>query len=350
MEFETLHKRIPGQKLKVAAYGRISTDKESSEPSLQEQISFYVEAIIENPNWEFAGMFYDDGISGTSIEKRPGFNKMIEYARAGLIDIILVKSISRFARNVVELLTIKRELASKGIEIYFEQQKISSLNPSCDFALTLYAQIAESEALSVSKNVKWRVDKNMREGRYYLPVNQMLGYRYDDEGNIVIYEDEAKWIREIYKRYASGEGTTSISEWLNSSGIKTASGTEWNPKKIRNVLKNEKYVGDVLFQKTYVDDPLSHKFVHNHGQRDQFLVKNAHPKIIDRVTWDKVQKRINALAKQYNIKTYDDGTFTEDTFHRIAYTQFIKCPYCGSYYQHKINHYKLNPESKVKKH
>ena len=339
MEIKSLHKRVPGRKLRVAAYGRISNDKESLEPSLQEQISYYVGEIILNPNWEFAGMFYDNGISGTSIKERTGFIQMIDYAKAGMIDIILVKSISRFARNVVDLLEVKRELAGLGIEIYFEQQNISSLDPSCDFALTLYAQIAESEALSVSKNVKWRVDKNMREGKYYLPVNQMLGYRYNDEGKIVIYEDEAKWIRECFKRYAHGEGTTSLANWLNDSGIKTSAGNAWTAKKIRNLLRNEKYVGDVLFQKRYVENPLDHKTIYNHGQRDQYLLKNAHPKIIDRVTFDKVQKKLSDKANKFKIKSYEANNFESMDLTRTAYSSFIKCPYCGSYYQSRVNHY-----------
>lgn len=341
MEFKTLHKRIPGRKLKVAAYARISNEERES--SLKEQISYYVSGIIENPNWEFAGVFYDDGISGTTVDYRNGFKNMIKYAKAGMIDIILVKSVSRFARNVIDLISIKRELTSYGVEIYFEQQQLSSIDPSCDFALTLYAHIAESEIISMSKNVKWRVDRNMREGRYYLPVNQMLGYRYDEDGEITIFEDEAKWIREIFYRYASGEGCTSIANWLNANDVKTGVGSIWNDTKVRHILRNEKYVGDVLFQKSYIDNPLTHKKIYNSGQRDQYLLQNAHPKIIDRKTWDLVQVMLTEKAKKYRIKSYELDNIIESPTKATPYAAFIRCPYCGHYYQSKVNHYKGKP-------
>lgn len=341
MEFKTLHKRIPGRKLKVAAYARISNEERES--SLLEQISYYVSGIIENPNWEFSGVFYDDGISGTTIEYRIECKNMIKYAKSGMIDIILVKSVSRFARNVIDLISIKRELAGYGVEIYFEQQQLSSIDPSCDFALTLYAHIAESEIISMSKNVKWRVDKNMREGRYYLPVNQMLGYRYDEDGEIIIFEDEAKWIREIFYKYASGEGCTSIANWLNVNGIKTGVGAVWNDSKVRGILRNEKYVGDVLFQKSYIENPLTHKKINNSGQRDQYLLQNAHPNIIDRNTWNLVQQMLTERAKQYKVKSHELDNIIESPTKATPYAAFIKCPYCGRYYQSKVNHYKGKP-------
>ncbi len=285
-------------KRKVCACARVSTDLEDQKNSYQAQLAEYSTRIKNNPDWEFAGVFYDDGISGTTIEYRTRFKNMIKYAKTGMIDIILVKSVSRFARNVIDLISIKRELAGYGVEIYFEQQQLSSIDPSCDFALTLYAHIAESEIISMSKNVKWRVDKNMREYRYYLLVNQMLGYRYDEDGEIIIFKDEAKWIREIFYKYASGEGCTSIDNWLNANGIKTGVGAVWNDSKVRGILRNEKYVGDVLFQKSYIENPLTHKKINNSGQRDQYLLQNAHPNIIDRNTWNLVQQMLTERAKQ----------------------------------------------------
>ena len=253
MEIKSLHKVYSNRKLKVAAYARISNDKESLETSLEEQVDSYTRIIVSNPQWEFAGIYYDDGISGTSTTFRKGFLNMIENARAGLIDIILVKSISRFARNIIDLLTLVRELRKKGIEIYFESQNISSLDTKCDQMITMYAEFAEEEALSVSENVRWRVKKNMFDGKYYLPVNQMLGYRYDEKGKIIIYEPEAKIIRKIYSLCLEGKGCIEISKYLVSNQIPNRKGNvSWATSTIRQLLRNEKYVGDYLYHKSYI--------------------------------------------------------------------------------------------------
>lgn len=171
----------------------------------------------------------------------------------------------------------------------------------------------------------------------------MLGYRYDEDGEITIFEDEAKWIREIFYRYASGEGCTSIANWLNANNVKTGVGSIWNDTKVRHILRNEKYVGDVLFQKSYIDNPLTHKKIYNSGQRDQYLLQNAHPKIIDRKTWDLVQVMLTEKAKKYRIKSYELDNIIESPTKATPYAAFIRCPYCGRYYQSKVNHYKGKP-------
>ena len=234
--------------------------------------------------------YYDDGISGTTTTQRKGFTAMIENAKAGLIDIILVKSVSRFARNIIDLLTEVRELRKLGVEIYFESQEMSSLDMKSDMMITMYAEYAEEEAISVSENVKWRVEKNKRDGIYHLPVNQMLGYRYDENGDIYIYEEEAKIIRLIYDMYAKGEGSSNIAKFLTNKKYKNRKGdTMWYANSVRNILRNEKYVGDYLFTKSYVESPLTHKKMLNYGDKEQMLVSNGHPAIVDRDLWDKVQ-------------------------------------------------------------
>lgn len=206
----TLHKVIPGERLKVAAYARVSSDKDLMEASLNEQIDFYTRAIIQNNNWDFAGIYYDDGVSGTTISKRKGFIKMVNDAKAGLIDIILVKSVSRFSRNLIDLLETVKELRKIGVEIFFEQQNTSSLDVKCDQMITLYAQFAEEEAISVSQNQKWRLDVDRKAGRYYIDANRLLGFGFDENKKVIINEEEAKVVRLIYALYLDDMGVTAI--------------------------------------------------------------------------------------------------------------------------------------------
>ena len=340
MELKLLHKRVPGRHLQIAAYARISNDKEILETSLKEQMDYYTRLILDNPNWDLVGIFYDDGISGTTIEKRDGFKRMLDLAFNGQIDIIFVKSISRFARNVVDSLETIRKLRNIGVEVYFEQQSLSSLDVKCDVAFSMYSEFAEAEAISTSSNVKWRVNKNINDGKYTLPVNQMLGYQYDLNGNLYIVEKEAKIIRLIYSLYLDGKGSGAIAEYLKENKYKNKRGYKWNPSTIRYILRNEKYVGDVLFQKRYIEDPLTHKEKINHGERDMYLLENAHPAIIPRDMWNAVQNKMNEAIEKFKIATYENGKFTEDKISPTRYSNFAICPYCGNSYNHKINHYK----------
>lgn len=346
MNINSLHKVIPGQRLKVAAYARISSDKDVAETSLDEQIDFYTRTIIQNPNWDFAGIYYDDGISGTTIYKRKGFSKMINDAKVGLIDIILVKSVSRFARNLIDLLEVVREFRKVGIEIYFEQQHVSSLDVKCDQMITLYAQFAEEEAISVSRNQKWRIEKDRREGHYYIPVNHMLGYRYDSKKNIVIQEDEANIIRLIYKLYLENMGTTAIADFLMKEGVKNRHGlVSWSVSGINRILHNEKYVGDCLLQKEYSADPITKKRIYNHGEREMYLIQNGHPAIIDRDTWNAVQEKIKAMGEKYNVHSSVRESIKHMRYKTI-FSTFILCPYCGKNYMVKTNHYNGEPSKK----
>ncbi|OQC09500.1 MAG: hypothetical protein BWX74_00919 [Tenericutes bacterium ADurb.Bin087] len=346
MNINSLHKVVPGQRLKVAAYARISSDKDVAETSLDEQIDFYTRTIIQNPNWDFAGIYYDDGISGTTIYKRKGFSKMINDARVGLIDVILVKSVSRFARNLIDLLEVVREFRKVGIEIYFEQQHVSSLDVKCDQMITLYAQFAEEEAISVSKNQKWRIEKDRREGHYYIPVNHMLGYRYDSKKNIVIQEDEANIIRLIYKLYLEDMGTTAIADFLMKEGVKNRHGlVSWSVSGINRILHNEKYAGDCLLQKEYSADPITKKRIYNHGEREMYLIQNGHPAIIDRDTWIAVQDKFKRMGEKYNVYSPARERVRHHQI-RSNFGNFIICPYCGKNYMVKTNHYNGEPTNK----
>ena len=333
----TLHKNKIDERLKVAAYARISSKKAEQETSLEEQIDYYTRLIVQNQNWEFAGIYYDDGISGTTITQRKGFLTMVENARAGLIDIILVKSISRFGRNVTDLLTIVRELRNLGVEIYFEQQKTSSLDPKSTQMITMYAEFAEEEAISVSQNVKWRIEKNMKDGRYHLPTSQMMGYRYNEKGEVVIYEPEARIIQRIYKLYLDGYGCVQIADFLTKTKTLNRIGQiKWERSTIRNILRNEKFAGDFIFQKTFIESPLSHKEVTNGGQRNKYIVENGHPAIINRDDWNKVQEMMDENSRKYKVPSYNNGTYFGEKKENPL-IGFIICPYCKSNYQYKAN-------------
>lgn len=337
MEIKSLHKLKNEQRLKVAAYARVSSSKNELEASLDEQIDYYTRIIVANPNWEFAGIYYDDGISGTTISKRKGFQAMVENAKAGLIDIILVKSVSRFARNLIDLLTTLRELRKIGVEIYFEQQQTSSLDVKCDQMISMYADFAEEEAISVSENCKWRVNKNIRDGKYHLPTSQMMGYRYDKNGNVIIYEPEARTIQKIYKLYLSGYGCSQIAEFLSKTKEMNRYGqTKWERSTIRNILRNEKYVGDFMFQKSYIESPLTHKVIINHGERDKYLVENGHPAIINRDDWNKVQDTMDANSKKFKVPSYQNGKYTRPESTNI-FLGFICCPHCHNNFILKRN-------------
>ena len=332
MELKSLHKVYPHERLKVCAYARISTDKNEQESSLDGQISHYSSIILTNPNWEFAGIFADDGISGGSINNRDQFQTMIALAKMGRIDIILVKSISRFARNVIDLLTAIQELRVIGVEVIFEKERISTLDPNSDNYLTLYSKFAEEELVSMSKNVNWRNEKDMRDGRYRLRTSQMLGYRYNANNEVYIVEEEAKWIREIFERYAKGDTPADIADYLEENNVKTALGnSKWDGSSIRSILRNEKYCGDALLQKTYTSDVLTHKRVTNSGQKNQYLVKDGHPAIIERELWEACRRIREANADRF--KTYPRN----QVYMSKSFTGYAYCPHCGHYYFEKQN-------------
>jgi len=338
MKIKSLHKIIPGEKLKVCAYARISNDKEELESSFDEQVSYYTSVILENPSWDFSGIYADKGISGTTINERKQFLRMIENAKNGFIDIILVKSVSRFSRNLIDLLTIVRDLRKIGVEIYFEQQNMSSLDTTCDQMITLYADFAEEEAKSVSQNVRWRNEKNRRDGVYRLPTGQMKGYRYNEAGEVEIIEEDAKFIRKIFEMYVANYSACEIADYLKEAGFKTVTGKDtWCSTSIRSILRNEKYVGDCLLQKEYNKDCIDHKRYRNYGEKDQYLITNGHPAIVDRDLWNKAQEILSSRCTQFKIFTgrHEDVPDWKPS----PYAGFVYCPYCHSNYRLRTNHY-----------
>ncbi len=324
---KSLHPILPNRKLNVCAYCRISSDKDEQETSLLEQITYYSDLIIDNENWEFAGIFADDGISGTSTFKRNQFNTMLRKAYAGALDIIITKSISRFARNVTDVLETIRDLRRKGIEVYFEREDFSSLDNKSDMMLTIYAKFAEEESESISKNVTWRQEINKRNGSYFINMWQLLGYKYTKDKEVMIVDSEAKWIRDIFRMYLEDIPIRRIAEYLEENNVRAPlGGTKWNNNTIRSILRNEKYVGDCLMQKSYTYDKRTHAKKKNNGEVEQVYIENGHPAIIDRETWNLcLQKREGRVIK-YKIR------YAERHVNKSKYTGFLYCPHCNKNY------------------
>ena len=328
----SLHPIKMDKRLKVCAYCRISSDKDEQETSLLEQITYYSDLIIDNDKWEFAGIFADDGISGTSTIQRKQFQLMINKAKTGGIDIIITKSISRFARNVTDLLETIHDLRKLGVEVYFERENFSSLDSKSDTMLTIYAKFAEEESNSISKNVGWRYEINKRNGSYFLNMWQLLGFAYNEKKEIIIVEKEAKWIRKIFQMYLDDIPVRRIAEFLEENNVRApCGGTKWNNNTIRSILKNEKYVGDCLMQKKITVDNKRHIRKVNQGEVDQVYIENGHPAIIDRETWNRCLEKRKIRVEKYKIRS------NKEHKNKTIYTGFITCAHCGKNYYLKTS-------------
>jgi len=287
------------KKKKVCAYVRVSTDNEEQKTSYDAQVDEYTKRIEQNPEWEMVGIYADEGISGTSTKHRKQFNLMMDAARSGQIDLILTKSISRFARNTVDCLNHIREMRTFNVEIFFEKENIYSSDPKVDFLLTIMSSIAQEEARNISENVNWNVQKRFREGVPIVNAQRFLGYTKDKKGgNLVVVPEEAAVVKQIYSLYINGMGTLDIARRMMADGIKTGSGsTQWRASSVQCILKNEKYTGDLLQQKTVTVDYLSHKRVKNKNIAPQFHMENSHEAIIDKETFYLAQRIREDRAK-----------------------------------------------------
>ena len=278
------------KKKRVCAYARVSTDLEDQKNSFNAQLEEYQSRILKNPEWEFVKLYSDEGISGTSIKKRKGFQEMIEDALAGKIDLILTKSISRFARNTIDCLSIVRELRDKGVEVFFEKENITTNDTKIEMILTIFASMAQEESKSISENVKWGIRKRMAKGVTHVNPRYLLGYEHDESGNLVIKSDESETVTHIYNLYLSGFSYRKIVEILVSEKIPNWKGEiKWTVAMIHKILSDEKYTGEVLLQKTYVKDFLTHNRMINNGQVPSYLVENHHPAIIKKEVFLYVQ-------------------------------------------------------------
>jgi site-specific DNA recombinase len=287
-------------KKKVAAYCRVSTDSEEQKESYENQVSHYTQHIEKNSNWDLVDIYADEGISGTNTKDRVQFNRMIEDARAGKIDLILTKNISRFARNTMDLLKYVRELRSKGIAVLFEKENINTLESSGEVFLTIFSSIAQDESRNISENSKWGIQKGFRDGKVHCNTTRFLGYDKDKEGELIINEKEAELVRRIYQEYIEGKSYQAIAKGLMADDIKTVTGNvKWWDSSVTLILTNEKYYGALLQQKTITVDFLTHKRVKNKGQEQKYLIEDNHEPIITKEMFDTVQneKERRALMK-----------------------------------------------------
>ncbi len=360
--------QMPTRK-RVAAYARVSMETERLQHSISAQISYYSNLIQSNPAWEYVGVYADSGISGTSTKGRPEFNHMIEDCEKGLIDIVLTKSISRFARNTVDLLKTVRHLKELGIEVRFEKENINSLSGDGEVMLTLLASFAEEESRSISENAKWSIKKRFEQGEPRR--GRIYGYRVKN-GQYVIKEDEAAVVRRIFQMFLDGDSCYIIAQKLNQEGIKSYAGKDHHGEVIANMIRQEKYTGCTLCQKLYVRDPLTHKQMKNKGELPMYFIEDTHPAIISREIFQAAQEEfasrysvevVNGIAQKasYLFRKGEAGTHPkyrspqwseerrkshseyfrsrESGLCKYDFSHFIECENCHGHLQASLKHY-----------
>lgn len=312
---------------RVAAYARVSTDTEEQLSSYEAQVDHYTRYIQSNPEWEFVEVYADEGISATSTKKRKEFNRMIADALDGKIDLIITKSVSRFARNTVDTLTTVRQLKEKGVEVFFEKENIYTLDSKGELLITIMSSLAQEESRSISENVTWGQRKRFADGKVSLPYKRFLGYEKGEGEVPKIVEDQAKIVRLIYKLFLEGGTPTSIAKQLTSQGIPTPSGKhKWQNTTVESILTNEKYKGDAILQKSYTVDFLTKKVKVNEGEVPQYYVENSHPAIVSPEVFDLVQQEV----KRRKTIGY--------TSNATCFSNKILCGDCGGFYGSKVWH------------
>lgn len=320
--------------LKVAAYCRVSTDQEEQESSYEAQISYYTEKINKKSEWQMAGIFADEGITGTQAKKRPEFLKMIRLCRQRKIDLILTKSLSRFARNTVDSLNYIRELKSLGIAVCFEKENINTLETDTEMMLTIMSCFAQAESESISKNVSWGIRQSFKNGNVPMQYARLLGYQKGSDGQPEIVPEEAETVKQIFKSYLDGMSLKQIADKLNSQGVRTKrKKSAWQPEIVKSILMNEKYTGDALLQKTYVTDCITKKSRKNNGELPMYLVKNHHAAIISRADFNRVQEEMARRSAKRVIA--DKLTKTEQGKYSAKYalSELLVCGECGTHYR-----------------
>jgi len=315
-------------KRKVAGYARVSTDHDEQLTSYEAQVDYYTRYIKSRSDWEFAGMYTDEGISATNTKHREGFKRMIEDALSGKIDLIITKSVSRFARNTVDSLMTVRKLKDKGIEIYFEKENIWTLDAKGELLITIMSSLAQEESRSISENVTWGHRKRFADGKVSLAFSHFLGYERGADGNLVINKEQAETIKKIYRLFLSGYTYHSIARKLTEDGIKSPAGkTSWCAGTVRSILTNEKYKGDALLQKRLTINFLTKKMKNNEGEVPQYYVEHNHEAIISPQVFEWVQEEIQKRKRE---KVRYSGI--------TIFSSKIKCGSCGSWYGAKIWH------------
>ena len=315
-------------KRKVAGYARVSTDSEEQLTSYEAQVSYYTDYIRKRADWEFVNVYTDEGISATNTQHRDGFNAMIADALAGKIDLIVTKSVSRFARNTVDSLTTVRKLKEKGVEIYFEKENIYTLDSKGELMITIMSSLAQEESRSISENVTWGERKRMADGKVTMPYGRFLGYRKGEDGLPEIVPEEAEVVRMIYRSFMDGLSYYKIAQLLMKRSIPAPSGGEkWHRRTVESILTNEKYKGSALLQKKFTMDFLTKKQKVNEGEVPQYFIEDSHPPIIDPQEFELVQAEI-ARRKEIG-KVYSSSN--------IFSTKLV-CSCCGGFFGSKVWH------------
>lgn len=322
---------------KVAGYARVSTDHEDQVTSYQAQVDYYTRYITGHSGWELAGIYTDEGITGTSTSKRAGFQAMVADALAGKVDLIVTKSVSRFARNTVDSLTTVRTLKDAGVEVYFEKENIWTFDAKGELLITIMSSLAQEEARSISENVTWGHRKRFADGKVTVAFSNFLGYDRGADGNLVVNEEQAVTVRRIYSLFLDGLSLTAIARKLTDEGNPTPGGqTEWVVGTIRSILTNEKYKGDALLQKSYVADFLTKRQVTNEGEVPQYYVTGNHEAIINPAVWDFVQAELASIKKG-----------RRSASRQRTFSGKIRCGQCGSWYGSKTWHSGSKYEKRV---
>ena len=310
------------KKKRVAAYCRVSSGKDAMLHSLSAQVSYYSD-YIQKHGWEYAGVYADEALTGTK-DNRENFQRLLAECRKGTVQMVITKSISRFARNTVTLLETVRELKALGVDVYFEEQNIHTMSADGELMLTILASYAQEESLSVSENMKWRIKKNFKDGKPWSGF--VLGYRCEN-GQYVVVPEEAEVVRRIYREYLDGLGATAIMKGLNDDGILTRLGKPWRTEGVLKILRNYNYTGNLILQKTYRENHLTKRKMKNNGEKPQYHAIGTHEAIIDLATFEAVQEELARRSEHYSGKKPSTVTY--------PFTRLIVCANCGKHYRRK---------------
>ena len=330
------------KQLRVAAYCRVSTKEEEQASSYEAQCEYYTDKIMSNKEWTMAGIFADEGITGTSTKKRTEFLRMIRQCKQKKIDLILTKSIQRFARNTLDCINYTRILRQLGIGVLFEKENINSLPPDSEFMITMYGAMAQSESESISGNIRRGRQMHANVGTLKVPCHRLYGYKKDENEKFCIIPEQAEVVREIYDRYKNGASLRNLKDWLESNHIKTVLGTEeWSVSAIKGILTNEKYCGDVLLQKTFCTDVISKKIVKNIGQMTQYYMPDHHEGIVSKEQYQAVQAE---MARRGALRSPSKQAVTGRSCYtsKYALSDRLFCGECGTLYRRKTRNIKGN--------
>lgn len=313
--------------IRVAAYCRVSTEHEEQIGSFRNQVEYYTNLINENPDWEMAGIFADEGISGTGTRKRPGFQKMIQACLDGKVDRVITKSISRFARNTADCLWYSRKLRDCGVPIFFEKEQIDTMTASGELLFTILSSLAQEESRNISENTRWGIRSRFQQGTPHINTKRFLGYDKGENGQLVINEEQARVVRRIFREFLEGWTLTEISHHLIGDAVPGVTGkAAWPAVTIRRMLRNEKYKGDLLMQKYYTVSYLTREQNENDGKLDRYYVKDAHEAIIDGSDWEAAQLE---LARRD--KFAEDHGIRESSSVDTAFLGRVFCNACGGH-------------------